>query len=323
MEERIIDDEYGRGIRLKKTKDGYVDVTEELASETEGEESDEVAFEFPEMEQDEQDEDLIGLTPEELAEKLREREEELAERKAKCEILCAEADALYGVGDFIVAAEKYSDASKLVTEEEDEALSVRARLGYWKSRTENFTNPDEFVSDYIEYGEENFEYDVGYAAMMQIKTTYGDVFRKRVDELCVEESPLCMRVKEKQDKRRTYLKQRLKTRLIAFACVLFPMLMAMGLALYFVGKLTSAPDSTYVAPTIVFALIFLVLFFAFIAVANNLINAFRMRKANENLESTEEGERLAEIRNLKELYRFVLAFGEEEHACSGCGGCGR
>ena len=25
MEERIIDDEYGRGIRLKKTKDGYVD----------------------------------------------------------------------------------------------------------------------------------------------------------------------------------------------------------------------------------------------------------------------------------------------------------
>ena len=31
MEERIIDDEYGRGIRLKKTKDGFVDVTDELA----------------------------------------------------------------------------------------------------------------------------------------------------------------------------------------------------------------------------------------------------------------------------------------------------
>ena len=31
MEEIIIDDEYGRGIRLKKTKDGYVDVTDELA----------------------------------------------------------------------------------------------------------------------------------------------------------------------------------------------------------------------------------------------------------------------------------------------------
>ena len=33
MEERIIDDEYGRGIRLKKTKDGYVDVTDELTEE--------------------------------------------------------------------------------------------------------------------------------------------------------------------------------------------------------------------------------------------------------------------------------------------------
>ena len=33
MEERIIDDEYGRGIRLKKTKDGVVDVTDELAKD--------------------------------------------------------------------------------------------------------------------------------------------------------------------------------------------------------------------------------------------------------------------------------------------------
>ena len=44
MEERIIDDEYGRGIRMKKTKDGYVDVTDELAEggEEEFEETDEV-----------------------------------------------------------------------------------------------------------------------------------------------------------------------------------------------------------------------------------------------------------------------------------------
>ena len=38
MEERIIDDVMGRGIRLKKTKDGYTDVTDELAPETEEEE---------------------------------------------------------------------------------------------------------------------------------------------------------------------------------------------------------------------------------------------------------------------------------------------
>lgn len=69
MEERIIDDEYGRGIRLKKTKDGYVDVTDELAEkgekaeETGAEyEGEEVAFEFPMLDSDEDDEELVGLT---------------------------------------------------------------------------------------------------------------------------------------------------------------------------------------------------------------------------------------------------------------------
>lgn len=79
MEERIIDDEYSRGIRLKKTKDGYVDVTDELsegAKETppeteedsvlegeltesledpEAEPEEEVSFEFPELEEDDED----------------------------------------------------------------------------------------------------------------------------------------------------------------------------------------------------------------------------------------------------------------------------
>ena len=47
MEERIIDDEYGRGVRLKKTKDGFVDVTDELTDGTDMEEGEEITFEFP------------------------------------------------------------------------------------------------------------------------------------------------------------------------------------------------------------------------------------------------------------------------------------
>ena len=68
MEERMIDDEYGRGIRLKKTKDGYVDVTDELAADnTDNGEglADEVSFAFPITDVDEDDEDLVGLSPEE------------------------------------------------------------------------------------------------------------------------------------------------------------------------------------------------------------------------------------------------------------------
>ena len=34
-EERIIDDEYGRGVKLRKTAEGFVDVTDELAPDGE------------------------------------------------------------------------------------------------------------------------------------------------------------------------------------------------------------------------------------------------------------------------------------------------
>ena len=78
MEERMIDDEYGRGIRLKKTQDGYVDVTDELAEDGEafedGESAEEIAFEFPML--DEDDEDLVGLSPEEAIALRKKKEEE-------------------------------------------------------------------------------------------------------------------------------------------------------------------------------------------------------------------------------------------------------
>ena len=125
MEERIIDDEYARGIRLKKTKDGYVDATDELAEkerraaeELEADELDataeeeneaageteetlvldgldesleetageEVRFEFPDLEED--DEDLVNLTPEEAIALRKQKEAEEAERKAAYKRLC-------------------------------------------------------------------------------------------------------------------------------------------------------------------------------------------------------------------------------------------
>ena len=67
-EERIIDDEYGRGVRLKKTKDGFVDVTDELADGTDMEEGEEITFEFPNLEgygMEQDNEALVDLSPEE------------------------------------------------------------------------------------------------------------------------------------------------------------------------------------------------------------------------------------------------------------------
>ena len=107
MEERIIDDEYGRGIRLKKTKDGYVDVTDELAEnaevETMEDEGDEIAFEFPILDTDEDDEDLVGLTPEEAIALRKKKAEAQAKRKAEYEQYCKEGDELLAANDFVGA----------------------------------------------------------------------------------------------------------------------------------------------------------------------------------------------------------------------------
>ena len=46
MEERIIEEENGRKIRYRKTAEGYVDVTDELAKDADGEEGEEIEFDF-------------------------------------------------------------------------------------------------------------------------------------------------------------------------------------------------------------------------------------------------------------------------------------
>ena len=86
MEERIIDEEIGRKIKLKKLADGTTDVVDDLADSSspenesgelaEGEE--ELTFELPDLEED--DEDLVDLSPEE-AERVRKEKAEAAARR--------------------------------------------------------------------------------------------------------------------------------------------------------------------------------------------------------------------------------------------------
>ena len=148
MEERIIDDEYARGIRLKKTKDGYVDVTDELsedAKETppeteedsvlegeltesledpEAEPEEEVSFEFPELEED--DEDLVNLTPEEAIALRKKKEAEEAARRAEYKRLCEEGEELLLSGSFKAAELKFEKALPLDEEAADAASDIGA-----------------------------------------------------------------------------------------------------------------------------------------------------------------------------------------------------
>ncbi len=189
MEERMIDDEYGRGVRLKKTKDGYVDATDELAKNenVEGEETelleDEIAFAFP-VEEEENEESFAEMTAEEVAAFKKRREEEALAKKAVYDQLCKEGEELLATGSFKAAELKYEKALKY----DDEA--TEASVGYWRAKTADFTDPDVLANEYVDESIESLEYDLGYAATDIIREKYEDVFKAKLEALTAEETPL-------------------------------------------------------------------------------------------------------------------------------------
>lgn len=308
MEERIIDEEYGRGVRLKKTKDGYVDVTDaevNVEAETDEMDGEEAVFEFPTFAMGEDDEDLVGLTPEEAAELVKQKEEAAAKRKADYERCCKEGDELLETGSFRAAELKFEKA--LALDEE----ATEASVGYWRAKTSNFTDPDVLISEYAKAGIESLEYDLGYQAAEILKKEHKGAFEKRVKEISDEEAPLAESVEEKQAARRVVLKDRVKRSTITFLTALIPTATLLVLTIVFgLGNFTTR-DNTFVLPTILCGVGFVIFFIVFIVLANKLINDLRMRAANEKLTSTEDGKRLVELREYKDLYLALLKGAEE------------
>ena len=304
-EERIIDDEYGRGVKLRKTKDGYVDVTDELAESDATEEADEVTFEFPMME-DEDDEDLVGLSPEE-AQALKQQKIEAAERRrAEYAQAVEEGNSLLAAGEYEAAEGKFEEALHL------DELAVDAAVGYWRAKTQNFQNPDVFLEDYVNAGIESLEYDLGNEALDAIKKAHRADFEKRVAELEEEERPLAEEVETKQKARREILKARRKKAAIKFACVCVPTLILFICTAVFALKITTVLDNRFVPWTIGFAGVSFVAFIITLAVGNTFKNACAIHAKNEKLSSTEAGQRLLEIRAYKSLYTELLTVATEE-----------
>lgn len=305
MEERIIKDEYGRGIRLKKTKDGYVDATDELAEKDELQENgqeveeteegyEEVAFEFPDLEED--DEDLVGLSPTEALALRKKKEEEEKARIAEYERYLQEGELLLDSKSFHAAELKFEKALKLDEE------ATEATVGYWRAKTADFTNPDELANEYVDSGFENLEGDLGYKAVDKIKSIYHEVFKAREEELKVELAPLEKTIKEKRESRRTVIKTRMKKSLTNFLIALLPTLVAFVLTCSFGSRIFSTREGEFITYTIIAGGVFLVGFIVTLVFTNKLLNVLRIHRANERDESTEEGRKALRLRDYIELY---------------------
>ena len=300
MEERIIDDEYGRGVRFKKTAFGYVDVTDELANDSGDEEpADEVSFEFPVLE-GEEDEDLATLTPEEAIARRQKKKEEAEKRKASYEQACQEGDALLESGEFSKAEAKFEQALQLDT------LATHASVGYWRAKTENFSKPDVLIDEYADEGMESMEYDLGVEALDTIRVAYQAEFKARLTTLREEEKPLAESVESKQIRRRKILSVRLRNSIILFTAFLLPTLAGLILTAVFGAKIPTTRENTYILPTIILGGVTFLLFVVLMVFTNKLINAIRIYAKNERISSTKEGNRLAIVRAYANLYEELL-----------------
>jgi hypothetical protein len=317
MEERIIDDEYGRGIRLKKTKNGYVDVTDDLAEErvdeenepeTGEEEYEEVAFEFPDLEED--DEDLVGLSPEEAMALRKKKEEEEKARALEYAKQCEEGNMLLESGSFHGAELKFEKALALDGE------AVDATVGYWRAKTSNFAEPDILVSEYAESGYENLEGDLGYKAVEILKNKYADTFSRRLNELDKELVPIEESFKEKQESRRQIIRERMTKAGWKFSLALVPTLILLTLAIVFGTKMFSTRTGEFIVLTAVFAGLFVVGLIVTLVFTNKLLNVMRIHRANEKESSTEEGRKILSLRDYIEIYtrltEHVIDFAGEE-----------
>ena len=179
MEERIVDDEFGRGIRLKKTKDGYVDAVDALAVDEEEEGVEELTVFLPEELQGEEeeggvyvvptyhggvdDEELVDLSPEEAERVRKEKAEALEKRKLAYQNACADGERFLAEGSFRAAELAYEKALRF------DELATEASVGYWRAKTSNFSEPDILVEEYLEGGMDELESDLGYEATNIIK----------------------------------------------------------------------------------------------------------------------------------------------------------
>ena len=242
----------------------------------------------------------FGLSPEEAAALRKQKEEEAAKRKADYELACKEGNELLETGSFHAAELKFEKALLLDDEAKD------ASVGYWRAKTSDFADPDVLISEYVESGIENLEYDLGYGAVEEIKKEYRQVFERRIAELSEEARPLEKEIAEKRATRGEYLVKRLKKRAIGFAISALPFIAAVVLTIVFGLKNITTRDP-YIIQTVVAGACAVVALIVFGVFTNRFINSVRIYRANNRLSATEEGRRLMEIREYKELYEALIA----------------
>ena len=296
MEERLIDKEDERLIRIKKKAEG-TDAEDALTPEgEEGAEDEEVLVTLPEDYDEDYDEDLVGLTPEELNKELERRKKAEEEARAEYEKLVESAKEELAGGDFDRAASLYGQA---VCYPFADAPVIE---GLWRARTKEFTETSPFYHE--AYAEEFASYEDEIKKSLLVKM--GDALKSEQEALKKEEAELAPQVLEKQEERRRAFDDNRKyygVRLLVFVGMLVLFAIATIAASTFIVRTLK---STPVILTGVFGGLALVSFIGMLVLLLKYSGASKLCRMNAKLSATEEGEHLVQLRKKLECLKLVL-----------------
>lgn len=305
MEERLIDKDDPRLIKIKHTAEGD-DVVDPLApgegeEELSAEEADYIV-ELPEDAEESYDEDLVGLTPSQLKARLEEKQRAEERARAEYQKLMDEAAALLEKGDYEQAEPLFAQATLY------ESDAVMARRGLWVCRTKNFTD----IGTFMDHDAAQEFYWTDETVRKETLQKLGDRIREKKRELEEEARPLRTQYEAEKAERAEAFKANRKYYFIRSLIVL-----AVAFALA-IGAVVSATyilrrsDSLALIFTIVLGVLAFAMLVLFLIYAMKTVNAGRMCRANEQMTSTEGGVRLKELEDRIVSLSFVLDERDED-----------
>lgn len=271
-EERLIDDDKDKKYKIRKNAEGvdelYID----------GEPEEELTFEIPEFETD--DEEAAVMTPEQLAAREKMREDEERRRVEKIADLIQKAERALEEGDYDSARYHLAEAA------ETDGKNGEIRFLQLKALTQNFTDFT-LASDAAEVAESVKAYCTPEqkSALKEISAPLSERLSQTEKEL----ETLGEENETKKAERRAVFKQKRKKALIAFAATGVP-LVIFAIAAAIMGSIMhSRKDGVLVIVTIVLAALALVALIATLFTAHNFWKTSQKVSRNENNANTRLG----------------------------------
>lgn len=289
-EERLIDDDKDKKYKIRINENGEEEL---VISDEPDEEEIPVLGEFAY----EDDEEAVDLTPEQLAERERLKEQEEKARQEKFNAFIEKAKAQLEEGDFVAAAYSLIQAEEL-DDKNGELYCLKL-----KAHSRNFTD---FLSS--EKCEDAAEGVKSYAVKEDRAKLLSEAegLKTRISE--VEEKTQRLKAENeegKAERRDTFAREK-RQALIIFLCVAVPLLACAVLTIVFATMMFADENGAYLIATIVLGAVTLISLTVTLISGHRLWNAARKVKLNERDNTTKVGreylESKKEFERLKNIY---------------------